>query len=123
MRNYDGLFTEFAVKLSFPSYFGRNFNALEDSLTDLPWLRPGACVLWITEASRVLELERPDDRIALVRLLDRVCREWNRAVDEGKAWDRPAIPFHVMLEAEGAGEGVSRLLSEAGPEYSELSLT
>ncbi|HEX3790921.1 MAG TPA: barstar family protein [Pseudonocardiaceae bacterium] len=34
-----------AAALSFPDYFGRNLDALYDSLTDLSWLPPGEHVL------------------------------------------------------------------------------
>ena len=97
MRDFDGLFDEFASELRFPSYFGRNFNALEDCLSDLDWLPGAAYLLIIRNAVLLLANEEDADLAALMRLLVRVCEEWAQPVVAGEAWDRGAIPFHVLL--------------------------
>jgi Barstar (barnase inhibitor) len=38
MTDQDSLLQEFAQVMNFPSYFGHNWDALSDSLTDLSWL-------------------------------------------------------------------------------------
>jgi RNAse (barnase) inhibitor barstar len=98
MRDFGGLFDEFATKLRFPPYFGRNYNALKDCLTDLAWLPGDSYVLIIRDAAMVLTQEEEEDFSALLHLLQSVSEEWARPVVEGEAWDRAAVPFHVVLQ-------------------------
>lgn len=44
-------FDAIAVTLSFPTYFGRNLDALNDLLRDLSWLEPGRHVLLWTDSA------------------------------------------------------------------------
>lgn len=43
------LFAEFKRQLKFPSYFGRNWDAFEECLTDLEWL-PGCSYVIVVRA-------------------------------------------------------------------------
>jgi RNAse (barnase) inhibitor barstar len=45
IRNRDDFYDAVAVALSFPDWFGRNLDALYDSLRDLSWLPEGEHVL------------------------------------------------------------------------------
>ncbi len=45
MRSKQKLFAVLADKLHLPSYFGRNWDALEECLKDLSWLPPGDILL------------------------------------------------------------------------------
>lgn len=91
------LFDEFAAVLQFPAYFGENWAALDDCLTDMAWLRPEArYVLVVTEPLRVLE--RASDALSvLVRHLASVCAEWAAPISLGEWWDRPGVAFHTVL--------------------------
>ncbi len=51
MQTAPQLFDEFAAALQFPYYFGENWNALLECLTDLEWLPDGACILMILNAN------------------------------------------------------------------------
>lgn len=48
--NKDALMSEFAEALSFPDYFGRNWDALEECLADLSWLPSAEVVVVIRSA-------------------------------------------------------------------------
>jgi hypothetical protein len=37
---------------------------------------------------------------ALVDVFTRAARDWATPVDEGDEWDRPAVPFHVVLATD-----------------------
>ena len=99
MRDFEGLFDEFASQLNFPDYFGRNFNALDDCLNDLAWLPADGYLVVVTEGLSVLADETDDDVAALIQLLDRAGAEWSRPVHLGEQWDRDAKPFHVVFQA------------------------
>lgn len=62
------LLAAIASALSFPSYFGRNLDALYDCLTDLSWLPEGEHVL-IWESPSTLRDAHPADFRAIVDVL------------------------------------------------------
>ena len=109
MRTEQGVFDELAAALQFPDYFGENWDAVDECLTDLSWLPGRAYVLVIAAADELL-VEEPAERLALfLNLLGRGGEEWARPVEAGEWWDRPAIGFHVVLHTEPAAR--DRLLS------------
>ena len=88
------LFAEFARALEFPDYFGHNWDAMEECLTDLEWLPARGYVLLITDAAHVL----PNDETEYETFLEILC-------DAGEAWGsgkagmamQRATPFHVLF--------------------------
>lgn len=124
MQYFDTLFDEFATQLAFPSYFGRNFNALKDCLTDLAWLPADGYVLIIRDATLVLAHEGNDDWSALLALLQNVADWWARSIVEEEAWDRAAVPFHIVLQTTAAELSMLRTrLEHAGLTSSQLSVS
>ncbi|MEN6371079.1 MAG: barstar family protein [Armatimonadota bacterium] len=116
MRTKDELFDELTEKLKFPDYFGRNFDALDDCITDLAWLEFDSIVLVIKDSkdvlnkahiSRISKLLRrgkvPAEVLATDNLsifLDSLCSagiEWSQPVESGNWWDRLPVPFHTIL--------------------------
>jgi RNAse (barnase) inhibitor barstar len=88
------LFSEFARIFEFPSYFGRNWDALDECITDLEWMPAHGYLILINNADEVLaNAEGKYD--VLLRVLKRAGEEW--ATPQAGQWRRPAIPFHVLL--------------------------
>ncbi len=87
-----GFFDEIAAALQFPPYFGENWNALDECLTDLEWLPAEAYILVVIQAARLLEKE-PDQRPVLLGCLDGAAQEWSKSPGN----QRPPRPFHVLL--------------------------
>lgn len=101
MRDEAGLHAEVARSLGFPSYYGRNWSALEDCLVDLAWL-PAPAYLLVVESAQDVLAEEPDERVGLLGdLLVRVARFWSSPVEDGDVFDRRAVPFHVVLVTLG----------------------
>lgn len=50
----DDLFDALAPALELPDWFGRNWDALSDSLRDLAWIEPGAIALLVSGAGEML---------------------------------------------------------------------
>lgn len=93
-------FDEAAAALQFPYYFGENWDACNDCLTDLEWLGAEALVLCVTDAGRLLE-KAPADAAKLAAVLQSAAQAWNQPA-KGKA----TRTFHVMLQA-GASEAAA----------------
>jgi hypothetical protein len=100
MHQKPGLFDEFAAALQFPDYFGENWAAFDECLSDLEWLpREAGYVLVVTEPAEVLQ-ESPADFEILVQVLGSTVMEWATAKEAGAWWDRPPVPFNVVLATE-----------------------
>ena len=70
-----GFFQEIARGLYFPDYFGRNWDAVYDCLTDLNWLPAAGYVLVLDEFDRFATNESEQWNIAL-KVLREGCAFW-----------------------------------------------
>ena len=92
---------EVSAALQFPPYFGDNWNALEECLTDLSWLPGEAYVLAVLGCDSVLQSRDSGELLeAFVVTVDRVAREWEKARGIGEKWAQAATPFHCLLHFE-----------------------
>lgn len=116
MRTWEALFDEFAAALQFPWYFGENGDAFDECLADLGWLPPqSGYVIVMTSPIEVLVDEDSDALARLLASLTRACEEWAQPVELGEWWDRPPVPFHVVLHAPvGEASAITRRWVEAG---------
>jgi barstar (barnase inhibitor) len=116
MRSVGALMNEVAAALRFPHYFGENWAALDECLSDMEWLLPSkGIVLVVRDAELVLIDEDAEALDAFVAALRNASNEYGEAVELGEAWDRPAVPFHVVLQATSeASTETSRRWSAAG---------
>ena len=113
------LFAEFARALEFPDYFGHNWDAMEECLTDLEWLPARGYVLLITDAAHVL----PNDETEYETFLE-ILRDAGEAWGSGQAGmgARRATPFHVLFavstrdRAKRAHWGMNAIQSEPNEE-------
>jgi RNAse (barnase) inhibitor barstar len=86
----EGFFTAIARELTFPAYFGRNWDAVYDCLTDPSVLPADGCAI-VLDGYDHLATSQPDQwRIALQVLRD-ACAFW-RPLDR---------PLYVLLYASG----------------------
>lgn len=97
MINLEGLYREFATVFKFPDYFGENFNALDECITDLEWLPADGYLLVIKNSGSLLNEEPEDTLESLLSILDGAGSEWATPVVQGEVWDREGVPFHTIL--------------------------
>jgi RNAse (barnase) inhibitor barstar len=93
-RNTAGLFSEVANAMEFPDYFGHNWDALEECLTDLEWLPGKGYVLLITAAEQILA-DDEEDFATFLEVLSDAGEAW--ASGQGRAESRGGKPFHTVL--------------------------
>ena len=103
MRTTAGLFDEVAAALQFPPYFGENWDALDECLTDLEWLPADAYALLVLDAIYLLDREGPEPRRILWETLARAALEWGQPA--GGAVPRSAKAFRVLLQCGREDEG------------------
>lgn len=99
MQTQQALFDEVAAAFQFPDYFGENWNALDECLSDLSWIRAAGYVLLIRDSSYVLSQEKIQFS-TFISVLANVAKQWSIPVMQGEAWDRPSKPFHIVLQGE-----------------------
>src|SRR5574341_931105 len=87
------LIDEFAAALQFPYYFGGNWNAFDECLADLSWIRSKGHVVCVLDADQMM-LNDDEAFAVTLELFARVAREWCQPTDF-----RPAKPFHVVLHS------------------------
>lgn len=114
-KTVDALFDEFAEKLEFPDYFGRNWAAFDECIADLEWLPAGGYLLIIRNAAELLS-RAPGNRRTLFEILVGAAAEWAEPVEQGEYWDRPGRVFAVVLAGD-SGDLV-RMLAAAGVDES-----
>ena len=99
MHDYDEVYDEFSRVMSFPDYFGRNLNALDECLSDLEWLGLDSYIIFINNADEVLKSEAEGGFDGLIEIFVNAAKEFSMPVNMGEAWDRGAVPFHVILQS------------------------
>lgn len=98
MRRAMALFDEFGATMQFPDYFGENWPALDECLSDLSWMPAKAYAVVVTRAEQVLR-EEPIEMLGLLAgLFVKVANTWAVSVRKGEAWDRREVPFHFVLQ-------------------------
>src|SRR5215467_10118917 len=70
-----GLLSEFAHRLHFPGYFGQNWDALEECLTDLEWLPATGYLIIMTDAEHVLASDEAG-YTTFIQILQSCGEEW-----------------------------------------------
>jgi hypothetical protein len=116
MGTFEELNNEVAASLQVPWYFGNNWHAIRDCITDLDWLGRKAFVVSITSCEKILSNETMEDRIAFGELLVDASEAWSRTDNEYEKWLRPAQPFHILLHF-----GDKSKISNVGNIYGAIS--
>jgi hypothetical protein len=98
MMDTHNFYAELISKLKLPSYFGKNLNALNECITDLEWLNANG-YLFIIENSQNILINEDDSKLeGFIDTLFYAGEEWSKPIEIGELWDRPALPFHVILQ-------------------------
>ena len=119
MRQRQGVFDQFAASLQFPYYFGENWDAFNDCVTDLSWLRADAVVVCVTDANRLLDAAPAEQLEKLAAVMDSATGRWNQP-PKGES----AKPFHVVLQvAPGEEAALEKRMQAAGMKLSRLKIS
>lgn len=89
------LFSEFARVLNFPNYFGKNWAALDECITELDWEPAKGYVLLISDADQLLAEGSQQDYANFVGIMKKAGEEWS--IPQVGEWPRSETPFHVFF--------------------------
>ncbi len=92
-------FDELAAALQFPYYFGENWNAVLDCLTDLNWLRGSSFLIVFDSAEHLLSQSDRGFKVLLDELADAHASWYRETVDLGPLGRQP-IAFQSVLACE-----------------------
>lgn len=85
-KSFSQFFHEIATALRFPNYFGMNFNAFDDCITDLEWLKFNSIFIVLDDFSKMFNGNSSDQ--------DAVCYHLRLAMEY---WKSQGVPFKVLL--------------------------
>ncbi|MBN1345159.1 MAG: barstar family protein [Phycisphaerae bacterium] len=102
------LLRECARAYKLPSYFGHNWDALDECLCDLEWLPAEAYVTFVTECEKILP-DSEDGFRMFWEALERASRAWRIGSRElTGSDDSPIVPFHVVIQCSSRELGAVR---------------
>ncbi|MCO4783393.1 MAG: barstar family protein [Candidatus Cloacimonetes bacterium] len=100
MKSVNSMHEQFVSGFSFPSYYGHNFSALNDCMTDLEWLNFDSITLIIVNSFDLLIEEDNSVRSCLLAYMKDICRYWDTPINDGEWWDREAIHCKVVFDRD-----------------------
>jgi len=102
------LLDEVGAALQFPPYFGENWDALDECITDLDdWMPADWYLLHVRQIERVL---RDDDRnfAIFIELLWLACKAWADPRLRSYHWEKARLPTAFNVLISGTAEGRRR---------------
>jgi RNAse (barnase) inhibitor barstar len=98
IKNKRKLFKTFAEALHFPDYFGYNWDAFDECINDLSWIKADAYIL-ILKNIKLLNIGYSDTKILLDTLKDSA-NEWMNGRTYNPSFPTPPTPFHIVFYDE-----------------------
>lgn len=115
-------FDEISAALQFPYYFGENWPAFDECITDLDWVEGDAYLLMVRNAELLLDEDEDEDFRILVRSLTEANELWltpNLYIPR----TRQPTPFHVLFQcSESDIAEFSQKLTNLGGQFEILGL-
>lgn len=107
-------FDELAAALQFPYYFGENWNAVWDCITDLNWLKGSSFLLVFDSADQLLSQSHRGFSFLLQVIKDAHDRWYRETVDFGSRGRQPIAFQSVFACDPDAVDALSQRLSATG---------
>jgi hypothetical protein len=119
-KSEEGCLQEWAAALQFPYYFGGNWDAFDECMHDLSWLKSTAYTLVITNADKLLADEQKEFK-TLVSLLNDAATQWKLGTSGGDG--HQGARFSIVLHCEKENiETLESRISKQGVEADAISV-
>jgi RNAse (barnase) inhibitor barstar len=76
-KSLQAFLKEIGRTFKFPSYYGRNLNALNDCLNDLSWINKPNYLLCIINSKDFLIKESNETKEHILQFLERISKQWS----------------------------------------------
>jgi hypothetical protein len=96
--NLDNLFKLFVEAFHFPDYFGYNWNAFDECMNDLDWIKAGRYILVLKNLDKLAISNQ--DIFILLRILKETAIEWIKGRSYNLDFPTPPTPFHIIFTYE-----------------------
>jgi RNAse (barnase) inhibitor barstar len=114
------LFDELAAALQFPYYFGENWNAVWDCITDLNWLK-GSSFLIVFDSAEHLLSESDRGFQFLMQVLTDAHERWHRETADFGVRGHQPIAFQSVLACDpDAVDALTTRISSVGAAFTLL---
>lgn len=110
-KTKEAVFQEFAAALQFPYYFGHNWDAFDECIKDLAWMKADNFIFFITNLNEVLANNPKDLHIFLEVILKDAVKEWNE-YRSGRLPLQNPIPFNIIFHCEPRYEKLCKEILE-----------
>ncbi len=98
-KNIKTFLDEISRAFQFPDYFGYNYNALDECLNDLEWIRENHYALYIMNYDQFFADESHEERIHALQVLNNAANEWANVPNfDGEEEFRKKADFKIILE-------------------------
>lgn len=98
LYNKQDVFQEFKDVFKIPSYFGYNWDALDECLNDLDWITADKYILIIKDFNNV-KAQKKDIKL-LIDIMLSVINEWVNGRYYNSSFPTEPTPFHIILHCE-----------------------
>ncbi len=96
MRTVNDLFKEYVREFQFPEYFGWNWDAFDECMSELESVPARVYLTVIQHADEVLA-EAPEALPVLLRQLENFGAHWGNAFALDAAWGGGEVPFNTIM--------------------------
>lgn len=90
------LFAEFSRAFLFPPYFGNNWNAFDECICDLDWLKFDSIAIFIKNYDCVLQDCNKSEKEIFEELMSDAIKFWTNDFELDKPWGHKALFFEVF---------------------------
>ena len=98
MQTEESLHNEFSNKLNFPSYYGKNWDAFNDCISDLSWLNTESVRIVIDNFNDVLPENEKGKKILVEILQDALIYAEDK--ERKKSFEEPIPEFILVVESK-----------------------
>lgn len=100
MRNLKGFFDEVSAAFQFPYYFGNNWNAFDDCMSDLSWLQSSKYIMIISNAEHILLEENEIEFKRFLNSMQIIIRGWAGDNENLATMGREITEFNLVLQTK-----------------------